>query len=142
MKPAMQSLCGALVAATLASGAVHAEKATTQSPDTSALPSASASAMKVSEGQVAEFADAYVAVQSLSRQYGSQLQQITDPEKKQSIQQQAQSQMQTAIKDSGLSLSEYKNIANAANQSEALRQRITVAVNNIIQPEKTEESGS
>ncbi|MDO6746568.1 DUF4168 domain-containing protein [Gilvimarinus sp. 1_MG-2023] len=141
MKIAKPALLSAMFAATLASTAVQAQEA----PQKPAMPEAAAQAaqtMDVSDGQVAEFADAYVAVQSLSKQYGAQVQQVTDPEEKQSLQKQTQGQIQSAIKDSGLSLDEYKNIARAANANEELRERISVAVNDIVQPELNEESGS
>lgn len=142
MKVVKQTLLCTLVAASLTSTAVFAQEQKSQTPAMPAAPEQAAPQMDVSDQQVDNFADAYVAVQTLSQQYGAKLQQTQDAEKSQQLQQQAQDEMQSAITDTGLSLNEYKQIARAANESETLRQRITVAVNELIQADAPEESES
>lgn len=90
--------------------------------------------VNLSEAQVAQFADAYVAVQTLNEKYGPQIQQVTKPEQKQALPDLAQSQMKAAITRSGLTLDEYKQIAAAANDSDVLRERIATAVGELVEP--------
>ena len=80
--------------------------------------------MDVSEDQVESFVDAYMAVQGINQEYTQKLQAVEDPEKATELQQEAQTKMQEAVSDSGLSISEYQQIANQAGQSEELRSQI------------------
>ncbi len=87
-----------------------------------------AEAIDVSEGQVESFVDAYMAVQGINQEYTQKLQAVEDPEKATELQQEAQTKMQEAVSDSGLSISEYQQIANQAGQSEELRGQIEEAL--------------
>lgn len=83
-----------------------------------------APAMDVSEGQVESFVDAYMAVQGINQEYTQKLQNVEDPEKATKMQQEAQTKMQEAVSESGLSISEYQQIAQAAGQDQELRSQI------------------
>lgn len=85
-------------------------------------------AMDVSEEQVESFVDAYMAVQGINQEYTQKLQAVEDPEKATELQQEAQTKMQEAVSDSGLSISEYQQIANQAGQNEELRGQIEEAL--------------
>ncbi|WP_052480827.1 DUF4168 domain-containing protein [Gilvimarinus agarilyticus] len=138
MKFVKQSLLSVVVAAGLASAGAHAADESTQgmkqdmpkAPTT--MPQQSAPPMDVSDEQVGDFVEAYVAVQTLNQEYATKLQASTDdPEKSQELQQEAQTEMSSAITDAGLSMDEYKQIAMAANQSEQLRQRISMEIEEV-----------
>jgi hypothetical protein len=130
MKIIKQSLLSAVIAAGLVTSGAYAADATNAAPAAQAAPEQTAPQMDVSDQQVNDFVTAYVAVQTLNQQYATQLQAMTDsPEKSQQLKQQAQTEMKAAITDTGLSLDEYKQIAQAANGSEQLRQRISAAIN-------------
>lgn len=130
MKFVKQSLLSAIVAAGLASAGVYAADQNAPAPTAPAMPEQTAPEVDVSDKQVDSFVDAYIAVQTLNQEYATKLQgSADDPEQAQKLQEQAQSEMESAISDAGLSLDEYKEIALAANQSEQLRQRISSAIN-------------
>lgn len=130
MKIIKQSLLSAVIAAGLVTSGAYAADEANAAPAAQAAPEQTAPQMDVSDQQVNDFVTAYVAVQTLNQQYATQLQAMTDnPEKSKQIKQQAQTDMKAAITDTGLSLNEYKQIAQAANGSEQLRQRISAAIN-------------
>ena len=130
MKFVKQSLLSVVIAAGLATTGVHAADESTQMPKApTSMPEQTAPAMDVSDEQVGDFVEAYVAVQTPNQEYATKLQASTDdPEKSQELQQEAHSEMTSAITETGLSLNEYKEIAAAANQSEQLRQRIAMKI--------------
>ncbi len=126
------SLMSLALVSGLAAGNVYAQEQKPQAPATPAMPQQAAPTMEVSDAQIDEFADAYVAVQGLSQEYRAKLQGAAeDPEQTQQLQQEAQGKMKSAITDSGLELVEYRQIAQAANQSEELRNRIAAAISEI-----------
>lgn len=87
-----------------------------------------AESMDVSQDQVESFVDAYMAVQGINQEYTQKLQAVEDPEQATELQQEAQTKMQEAVSDSGLSISEYQQIANQAGQDEELRNQIEEAL--------------
>ncbi|WP_339616920.1 DUF4168 domain-containing protein [uncultured Gilvimarinus sp.] len=130
MKFVKQSLLSVVIAAGIASTGAYAADQSAQAPTTPAMPEKTAPQMDVSDEQVGDFVEAYVAVQTLNQEYATKLQAMTDsPEKSQKLQKEAQTEMKSAITDTGLTLEEYKQIALAANDSEQLRQRISSAIN-------------
>ncbi|WP_049723065.1 DUF4168 domain-containing protein [Gilvimarinus polysaccharolyticus] len=130
MKTVKQSLLSIVIATGLASTGVYAAEQKPQAPTAPAMPEQAAPAINVSDEQVGDFVAAYVAVQTLNQEYATKLQATSDnPEKSQQLQKEAQSDMQAAITETGLSLDEYKKIALAANDNEQLRQRISSAIN-------------
>lgn len=82
----------------------------------------------VSDEEVSAFVDAYIAVQTINQEYTERLQAAESPEDATELQQEAQGKMQQAVTDSGISIEEYQQIANLANQDEGLRDRITEAL--------------
>ncbi|WP_341939186.1 DUF4168 domain-containing protein [Marinimicrobium sp. C2-29] len=87
-----------------------------------------AESIDVSSEDVENFVDAYMAVQGINQEYTQKLQAVEDPEKATELQQQAQTEMQEAVSESGLSISEYQQIANQASQDEELRGQIEEAL--------------
>lgn len=111
-----------------AAGTVTAQgQAPTQAP-------AQAPAIEVSDQDVENFADAYVAVQTINQQYTEKLQNVEEAEKATALQQEARDKMAGAVKEAGLTISDYQEIAQAAGQDEELRADIEQAVVAITQP--------
>ncbi|UTF58580.1 DUF4168 domain-containing protein [Gilvimarinus sp. DA14] len=143
MKFVKTSLITLAMVSGLAAGNVYAQAQNNQAPAAPAMPQQAAPQIEVSDEQVSEFADAYVAVQGLSQEYRTKLQGAAqDPEQTQQLQQEAQGKMKSAITDSGLELVEYRQIAQAANQSEELRNRIAAAISEITGQGQDTEAGS
>lgn len=118
------------VLALLAAAGLLFGAATVTAQDNAQAPQAQpqSEAIEVSEGQVESFVDAYMAVQGINQEYTQKLQAVEDPEKATELQQEAQTKMQEAVSESGLSISEYQQIANQAGQSEELRGQIEAAL--------------
>ena len=85
-------------------------------------------ATDVSSGEVDKFVSAYTDVQDINKDYRGRLQGVEDVEKANKLQMEAQEKMQGAIKDNGLSLSEYEDIANQVNENPELRAEVTQAI--------------
>lgn len=84
--------------------------------------------IEVSDEDVNNFVSAYMAVQGINQEYTQKLQNVDDPEKATELQQEAQTKMQKAVSDTGLSISDYQQIANQAGQDEELRGKIETAL--------------
>lgn len=118
-------LAGGLVFGAAAAYAQGAPGAPDAAPQT--MPSeqeGAQAAAPVSDEDVNKFVEAYTSVQTLNHEYAAKLQGAEDPEVATSLQQEAQTKMQEAITDAGLSLDEYQEIANLANQHPDLHERI------------------
>lgn len=79
---------------------------------------------QIPDEKVEQFVEAYVEVQKINRDYSEQLQSTEVPEKATELQQEAQTKMQEAVTDSGLTIPEYQQIATRAGQDQELRNRI------------------
>jgi hypothetical protein len=107
--------------------AVHAQ-APQQQP-----PGGQPHALDVTQEDVDNFVEAYISVQEINQDYTQRLQDVEDPEQATELQQEAQTKMQEAISDAGLSISEYQQIANQAGQDEELRNQIEEALTSQIE---------
>ncbi|MCU7553158.1 DUF4168 domain-containing protein [Alteromonas sp. ASW11-19] len=136
MKFVKQSLLTVLLTSGLASGAALAQAQDTQKTASAAAQQEAAPQIDVSEQQVENFVEAYVAVQTIAQQYQPQIQTAGDKAKAAELQEQARGKMKTAITDTGLKLGEYKQIALAANQSESLRKRIAAEISEVTQSQQ------
>lgn len=97
-----------------------AEAASTQP----ATPATQQTQVQVSEEKIDQFVTAYVEVQKINKEYSEQLQTAEEPEKATELQQEAQTKMQKAVTDTGLTIPEYQQIASLAGQDAELRSRI------------------
>ena len=104
----------------------------------SALDAEPADAAQVSDGDINRFAEAYLAVQMINQEYSTMLQQVEDPEQATELQQEAQTKMQEAVTESGLSISDYQGIAQQANQSETVREDIQNAVSAMVEAQQAQ----
>lgn len=119
---ALLTAAGLLVGAATVTAQGQPQQPAQQAPG--GQPQTQAPAMDVSEDQVEDFVDAYMAVQGINQEYTQKLQNVEDPDKATEMQQEAQTKMQEAVSDTGLSISEYQQIAQAAGQDEELRNQI------------------
>ena len=142
MKLVKTSLMTAILATGLVSGATVAQEQGAQNPNSQTMQQQAAPKIEVSEKQVDNFVDAYVAVQLIGQQYKSQIQSAGDKAKAQELQQQARGEMKSAITETGLELDEYKQIAMAANKNETLRNRISAAITEEVEARQAEQTGS
>lgn len=138
MQVVTKSLLSAMLATSLMSGAAVASE---QSAMQSASQNQASEPFTVSEQQVADFADAYVAIKGLGQLYRAKINSAGDKARVPELQKQARDEMKNAIIASGLGLSEYKQIVLAANHDKALRSRISSAINNASQPQQTAQTG-
>ncbi|MGM8226882.1 DUF4168 domain-containing protein [Cellvibrio sp. ARAG 10.3] len=114
---AILSISVGLCAAPLALAETVPQTTTPTAPATQAQP-------QISEEKVDQFVTAYVEVQKINQEYSEQLQATEAPEKATELQQEAQTKMQEAVADSGLTIPEYQQIASRAGQDQDLRARI------------------
>lgn len=99
----------------------------------SALDADSVDAEQISADDIHSFAEAYLAVQTINQEYSAMLQQVEDPEQATELQQEAQTKMQQAVTESGLSISDYQNIAQQANLNDTVREDIQNAVSSLVE---------
>ncbi|MEP4370948.1 MAG: DUF4168 domain-containing protein, partial [Alloalcanivorax venustensis] len=82
-------------------------------------------ASDISDDEVKKFADAQAKVEEVKGEYQSQVQAASeDPEKAMEVQREAQQEMVKAVKDTGLDVRKYNQIAQLAQYDTDLRERI------------------
>ncbi|MGM0676016.1 DUF4168 domain-containing protein [Ectothiorhodospira marina] len=70
------------------------------------------------------FVDAFVAVQRIRDDFSQQLQDVTDEAEAQSLQQEAQEEMISAVQDEGMSVDEYNQVAMSLQNDPAMLQQV------------------
>jgi hypothetical protein len=83
----------------------------------------------VDSESLSKFVDAYSEVQSIQQSYTSKIQDVDEPAEANKLQQEAQQKMQQAVKEKGLSIAQYQEIASQAAQDPALHTRIQQRLN-------------
>ncbi|KKO45888.1 hypothetical protein WG68_07665 [Arsukibacterium ikkense] len=86
-------------------------------------------AINLNDAILLKFSVAMAGVQSVGAKYEAEFQNAEDAEAAQKIQQAAQQEMVAAVEASGLTTEEYNQIAQQAQQDEALRSRILAMTN-------------
>jgi hypothetical protein len=81
--------------------------------------------VQVSEAKLDQFVDALNEVHTIRNEAAVQLEQATDTEEAQKLQQEAQQQMIEAVENAGLSVEEYNQIATLMGSDPDLQQRIS-----------------
>ena len=82
-------------------------------------------ASDITDEEVKKFADAQAKVEQVKGEYQSQVQAASeDPEKAMEVQREAQQEMVKAVKDTGLDVRKYNQIAQLAQYDTDLRERI------------------
>lgn len=82
----------------------------------------------VDDETVDNFVNAYESVVSIQQNFSTQLSNADDPEQARELQQKAQDKMAEAVKDSGLTLSEYNDIVIQMDQDPELRERVISSI--------------
>lgn len=81
-------------------------------------------AQEVSDEQLRQFVEAAGEVQSVQEEYAQQIQSTQEADEAQTLRQEAQEKMVSAVEDSGLSVSEYNLIAQRLQQDQSLAERL------------------
>ncbi|MEX2353172.1 MAG: DUF4168 domain-containing protein [Gammaproteobacteria bacterium] len=80
-----------------------------------------AGAQELDEATKEKFVAAYIEVQDIQTEYTAKLQEVTDQNEAQALQQEAQQEMISAVESSGLSVTDYNSVTQVvANDPELL----------------------
>lgn len=81
------------------------------------------------EEDIQQVAEAYVAIEEVRQQYEAEFQQMDDPEAAQELQMEMQEEINAVIEDmEGMTLEEYDQAVQAAQQDEELRNQLLQAI--------------
>ncbi|KKL50097.1 hypothetical protein LCGC14_2308940, partial [marine sediment metagenome] len=78
----------------------------------------------IKDAKLLQFSIAMDSIDKISTRYESEFQSAEDTEQAQTIQQRAQAEMVKAVEKAGLTVAEYSEIAQQAQQDPQLRERI------------------
>jgi hypothetical protein len=92
------------------------------------------SSADVTDAEVEAFARAYVAVVEVEQKYTPEIQAAASPQEAESVQAEAQREMQDVIESQGMTLIEFEQIGTKANDDEGLRMRLEQKLVEIQQP--------
>lgn len=114
-------VCATVLALLLsvASIAAHAQE---QAP--APFPQEQVESLEVSDQQLEQFVDAVTSVEQVQQEYAAQIQDTQDAEQAQTLRQEAQEEMVSAVEDSGLSVDEFNLIAQQIQTDPALVARL------------------
>lgn len=94
-----------------------------------AVPSAQQQTSSIKDAKLLKFSIAMDSIDKISSQYEAEFQSAEDTEQAQAIQQRAQEEMVKAVEKSGLTVAQYSEIAQQAQQDPQLRERIMAMSN-------------
>ena len=80
--------------------------------------------MEMDQQTLDNFAEAYTEVRGIQSDFADQLGSVEDREKAQSLQREAQEEMVSAVKDAGLSVQEYNQVASQMQNDPELREKV------------------
>lgn len=128
MKKRVLPLSALFLAAGLSGAALAQQNAAGQQPPPQAPQTAQPAlgeASDISDNEVQQFADAQQKVEEIKGEYRTKVQENSDqPEQAMEMQREAQQEMVQAVKDSGLEVRKYNQIAQLAQYDSGLRERI------------------
>jgi len=84
----------------------------------------SAASAQISDQQIEQFADAYVAVQTIQEQASNDLQAAKEPAQADQVKQKAESDMIAAVEKSGLKVDEFNLIVETMTANADVRERV------------------
>ncbi|GHB24703.1 DUF4168 domain-containing protein [Salinicola rhizosphaerae] len=119
----MQRITAIIAAATLTAGVVSVP-AMAQDTAQSGSQAQQAPAKNFSDDQLHQFADASQDIAQISQNYTQQLQNASDQGEQQKIRQQANEEMVSAVKGSGMTVEQFNSIGQAIQQDPQLMQRV------------------
>lgn len=127
MKRINASLLSLLLSLGLGSAAI-AEEAPAAQPGATASPAETAN-YQFNDQELEKFAAVQQELEVIREEYGAKLENVEDPKKAQSLQQEASETMTEAVTDEGLDVETYSTIAKAVRNDDALRQRVIEMMN-------------
>lgn len=127
MKRINASLLSLLLSLGLSSAAI-AEEAPAAQPGAAGTP-AEAANYQFNDQELEKFAAVQQELEVIREEYGAKLENVEDPKKAQSLQQEASETMTEAVTDEGLDVETYSTIAKAVRNDDALRQRVIEMMN-------------
>lgn len=80
--------------------------------------------VELSEKKISKFSEAYAEISTIRQDYTDRMRSAEDQSKARELQQQAQSEMMAAVKETGLSVQDYNRIAQAIQRNPELRNRV------------------
>jgi GTP1/Obg family GTP-binding protein len=86
--------------------------------------SSSSSAAAIDDEKIEQFADAYVAVQTIQEKAASELQTAKDPAAANQVKANAETEMIAAVKRSGLQVDEFNQIVETMTANADVRERV------------------
>jgi hypothetical protein len=89
-----------------------------------ATPGAQAEQIEVTDEKLQQFLTAAINVQDVQREYVAEIEAAEDPAKAETLREEAQEEMVTAVEDSGLSVLEFNLIAQRLQNDAELLQRL------------------
>ncbi len=84
---------------------------------------------EISDAELADFAEVYSEVREIEQEYTEEVQQADGQEQMMQIQQEYQEKMTDKVRDSGISVERYNEIAERMHQDTELRQQIEEEIN-------------
>jgi hypothetical protein len=100
------------------------ESTPSQSAETPEAPSSTAAATPITDQKIEQFADAYVAVQTIQEKAASELQTAKDPAAADKVKADAESDMIAAVQKSGLQVDEFNQIVETMTANADVRERV------------------
>lgn len=116
MKKNTIALCIAALSLSATAGMVNANTGVAVPPQQQAS--------SIKDAKLLQFSIAMDSIDKISTRYESEFQSAEDTEQAQTIQQRAQAEMVKAVEKAGLTVAEYSEIAQQAQQDPQLRERI------------------
>lgn len=98
--------------------------ATMEAPEAEAPVKDSASSANISDQKIEQFADAYVAVQTIQEKAASDLQTAKDPAAADKVKADAETDMIAAVEKSGLKVDEFNHIVETMTANADVRERV------------------
>lgn len=95
-----------------------------ETPSPADAPSSSAAATPITDKKIEQFADAYVAVQTIQEKAASELQTAKDPAAADKVKSEAESDMIAAVQKSGLQVDEFNQIVETMTADASVRERV------------------
>jgi hypothetical protein len=84
-----------------------------------------ATAAQIDDKKIEQFADAYLAVQSIQQKAANELQTTSDPAEADKVKSKAESAMIAAVEQSGLKVDEFNRIVETMAADASVRERVT-----------------
>jgi hypothetical protein len=93
-------------------------------PGEQAAPGTPAASAQIDDKKIEQFADAYVAVQTIQQKAASDLQSASDPAQAAEVKSKAENQMIAAVERSGLKVDEFNQIVESMASNTEVRSRV------------------